>query len=347
MTDMSKERTLLVATDGQAVMRSHDDGKSWYRINIGQDLEFDDRVRCLLIDPADPRAVFAGAERGLFRSADCGSKWDRVDCALNDYAVWKLAASESDPRVIYAGTGSPTRSILFRSRDGGMSWERTPLEMPERCAGVSRPRMLAIAVDPDDANDVMVGVEEGGYFRSRDGGDSWERIDTQWPGNPGDSDIHDIVILKGDPKVILVLTVVSLYRSTDDGRTWSHANARDSWGLRYSRVLERKPGSNSELALGIGDGTPGTKAAVLLSSDAGATWTHAELGQPANSCIWAFGTNAADPQFMLSATKFGNLYRSEDGGRTWAKEWREFNEITDITWIDAVPANMELPHVTG
>lgn len=344
---MTNERTLLVATDGQAVMRSHDDGKSWYRINTGQDLEFDDRVRCLLIDPADPRAIFAGAERGLFRSADSGSRWDRVDCALNDYAVWKLVASESDPKVIYAGTGSPTRSILFRSRDGGASWERTPLEMPERCAGVSRPRMLAIAIDPDDANDVMVGVEEGGYFRSRDGGDSWKRLDTEWEQHPGNSDVHDIVIMPGDPKVILVLTVVSLFRSTDDGNSWTYMNARDTWGLRYSRKLERRHGSNRKLLLGIGDGTPGTKAAVFASDDAGESWTRMEMDTPANSCLWAFGSNAANPDFLLAGTKFGNLYRSEDGGDHWTKEWREFNEITDLVWVDAVPQDMELPHVTG
>ncbi|MES2269366.1 MAG: glycosyl hydrolase [Pseudomonadota bacterium] len=344
---MTNERTLLVATDGQAVMRSHDDGKSWYRINTGQDLEFDDRVRCLLIDPADPRAIFAGAERGLFRSADSGSRWDRVDCALNDYAVWKLVASESDPKVIYAGTGSPTRSILFRSRDGGASWERTPLEMPERCAGVSRPRMLAIAIDPDDANDVMVGVEEGGYFRSRDGGDSWKRLDTEWEQHPGNSDVHDIVIMPGDPKVILVLTVVSLFRSTDDGKSWTYMNARDTWGLRYSRKLERKHGSNRKLLLGIGDGTPGTKAAVFASDDAGESWTRMEMDTPANSCLWAFGSNVANPDFLLAGTKFGNLYRSEDGGHHWTKEWREFNEITDLVWVDAVPQDMELPHVTG
>lgn len=344
---MSKERTLLVATDGQAVMRSHDDGKSWFRIQIGQDLEFDDRVRCLLIDPADPRAIFAGAERGLFRSDDCGSRWDRVDCALNDYAVWKLVASESNPAVMYAGTGSPTLSILFRSRDGGKTWERTPLEMPERCAGVSRPRMLAIAIDPTDPNDVMVGVEEGGYFRSRDGGDTWDRLDPLWENHPGNTDVHDIIILRGEPKVILVLTVVSLFRSTDDGQSWTHTSARERWGLRYSRVMHRIPGSNTDLVLGIGDGTPGTVAAVLKSTDAGESWTPTELSQPANSCIWAFGTNNANPRLVLSATKFGNLYRSEDAGLHWQKEWREFNEITDLAWIDAVPQSLELPHVTG
>jgi photosystem II stability/assembly factor-like uncharacterized protein len=340
-------RTLLVATDGQAIMRSHDDGKKWYRLSIGQDLEYDDRVRCLLLDPKDPNAVFAGAETGLFYSRDCGVTWSRVDCALNDYAVWKLAVAPSDPNTLYAGTGSPTRSALFRSRDGGKSWEPTSLEMPERCQGVSRPRMLALCVDPDDPLDLWVGVEEGGLFRTQDGGDSWTRIDTSWPEFGGNSDLHDIVIIKrAAEKVILALTVIALYRSTDDGKSWTRQVARESWGLRYSRCLLRKPGHDSEIFVGIGDGTPGTTAAIMRSADAGETWTETDL-PPANSCIWGFGANSAEPEFLLAATKFGYLYRSADGGRSWRKEWREFNEITDLLWMPGVPADLGLPHVTN
>ncbi|MBU0554973.1 MAG: glycosyl hydrolase [Alphaproteobacteria bacterium] len=340
---------MIVATDGQAVMRSYDDGKNWYRIGIRQDLEYDDRVRCLLVDPHNPEAVFAGAEKGLFYSDDCGAHWRRIDCALNGFAVWKLVASESDPNVIYAGTGAPSLAICFRSRDGGKNWEQTSLAMPEFCAGVNRPRMLALAVDPDDANDVWAGVEEGGLHRSRDGGETWARIDTSWPQFGGNSDIHDIMVLKQDDgtKVILALTVIALYRSTDDGQTWTQMPAKETWGLRYSRLLLRKPGSSTEVAVGIGDGTPGTTAAILTSSDAGATWTKATLDTPSNSCMWAFGANPADPDFLLSASKFGYLYRSVDGGRNWTKEWREFNEITDLTWLNAVPADQGLPHVTN
>ena len=339
------EKTLIVSTDGQAVMRSHDDGRSWYRISIDQDLEYDDRVRCLLQDPRNPASLFAGAERGLFHSDDCGVHWQRIDSALNDLAVWKLVADTSNPDIMYAGTGSPTRAIFFRSRDGGRSWERTSLEMPEKCAGVSRPRMLAIAINPGDAQDVWAGVEEGGLFRTRDGGDSWERIDEQWAEHPGSSDVHSIIVLPGQPGIVLVLVVNALYRSADDGKTWTRSGARDSWGLRYSRFIKRIEGSDTDLLLGIGDGTPGTTAALFRSRDSGLTWQPVDMPVQPNSCFWAAGSNPSDPDYLLVGTKFGDLFSSADGGRNWQKEWREFNEITDITWLPAVPSDQGLPHV--
>jgi photosystem II stability/assembly factor-like uncharacterized protein len=159
--------------------------------------------------------------------------------------------------------------------------------------------------------------------------------------------LHDIVILKrGSEKVILALTVIALYRSTDGGKSWTRQSAKDSWGLRYSRCLLHKPGSEDEVFVGIGDGTPGTTAAIIHSSDAGLTWSETDL-PPANSCMWAFGANGADPEFLLAATKFGYLYRSTDGGKSWHKEWREFNEITGLLWLPGIPADLGLPHVTN
>lgn len=341
---MTTQKTLLVATDGQAVLRSHDDGATWRRVSVDQDLEFDDCVRCLLPDPRVPGGVFAGAETGLFRSEDCGVSWHRVDCALNSYAVWRLVADEKSPQFMYAGTGSPSRAIFFRSNDGGRTWERTPLEMPLKCKGVSRPRMLTIAIDPDDSRDVWVGVEEGGLFRSRNGGDSWTRIDGEQRGGVRNSDVHSIVILQGPPKTVLVMVVNALYASTDDGATWTETNVREHWGIYYSRVLARKPGSAHEVFMGIGDGTPGSTAMFLRSTDRGTTWTQAPFPVQPNSVLWAIGTNPADPKVVLAGTKYGHLFRSLDGGISWRKEWREFSEITDTTWIPAVPSNTGADH---
>lgn len=329
-------KTLIVSTDGQAVLRSHDNGATWRRLTINQELEYDDCVRCLLADPRDPQALFAGTEKGLFHSSDCGANWTRIDSALNDYTIWKLAVHPDHPDIMYAGTGSPSLAILFRSRDGGKTWSRTGLEMPPKCAGVSRPRMLALAVDPDDPLGVWAGVEEGGLFRSRDGGDSWQRVDTDWAPSRGNSDLHDIVVFPGEPKTILALVVNGIYKSVDDGVTWTRMDAKETWGLYYTRVLRRRPQSG-ELILGIGDGTPGSTGVILRSEDRGRTWRETPLPTQPNSCFWAIGTNVADPDFILAGTKFGHLYRSEDGGLSWRKEWREFSEITDIVWLPAVP----------
>jgi photosystem II stability/assembly factor-like uncharacterized protein len=341
---MNNQRTFLVATDGQAVLRSHDDGARWHRIKVDQDLEFDDTVRCLLPDARNPQAVFAGAETGLFRSEDCGINWHRVNCELNPYAVWKLVADSKNPDIMYAGTGSPSRAALFRSRDGGKHWEMTSLLMPPKCAGVSRPRMLTIAIDPDDSLDVWVGVEEGGLFRTRDGGDSWKQIDGTQPGSVRNSDIHSIAILPGPTKTIVVMVVNAIYISSDDGASWSETIPRERWGMYYSRVLAQKPGSRDELFIGIGDGTPGTTSLFLRSNDRGASWITAPFPVQPNSCLWALGTNAADPNLVLAGTKYGNLFRSVDGGLSWRKEWRDFSEITDIAWIPAAPANIEVSH---
>lgn len=338
---MSSQRTFLVATDGQAVLRSHNDGETWLRIAPDQDLEFDDCVRCLLPDRRNPNVVFAGAESGLFRTEDCGVNWRRIDCALNGYAIWKLVSDEKNPDIMYAGTGSPTRSVFFRSRDGGRTWERTSLEMPPKCAGVSRPRMLAMAIDPDNSDSVWVGVEEGGLFHTNDAGDSWERLDENWPSQfRGNSDIHSIVVFPGTPKTIVVVIVTAIYRSVDGGKTWERTDVKDKWGIYYSRVALRSPGSDNEAFLAISDGTPGTTSLFFRSTDRGASWSNSPFPVQPNSCVWAIGSNPANAKLVLAGTKYGELYRSADSGKSWRKEWREFSEITDVAWIPAVPGNV-------
>jgi hypothetical protein len=66
--------------------------------------------------------------------------------------------------------------------------------------------------------------------------------------------------------------------------------------------------------------------------------------QQPNSVIWTIGTNPADPNLVLAGTKYGHLFRSLDGGKSWRKEWREFSEITEATWIPAVPTQSEAEH---
>ena len=330
--------TVLVATAGQGVLRSSDDGVTWYRIPLGQDVEFDAVVRCLAVHPADPDVVFAGADIGLARSGDAGVTWSRVSSPFDGMQVWSIAIDPADPASMLVGTGAPSRAAVFRTVDGGISWDRLPPEIPERCAGVSRPRILTIAWDQADGTSAWFGIEEGGLWRSRDRGTTWERTDgtpKSLPDGVTNSDIHCVTVLGGPPKTIVCAVVNALFVSQDDGATWTRTDTRDTWGIYYTRLVTRLPGSDA-LLLGIGDGTPGTRTRIFRSDDLARTWTEATLDGPANSTVWAFGTHAADPDLVFAGTKYGHLFRSADGGRSFAKQWREFPEITDVAWTPAI-----------
>ena len=80
--------TLLVATAGQAVMRSADNGQTWHRLGLRQALEFDAVVRSLCIDPSAPNVVYAGADIGLCVSRDTGNTWERLETPFNGQMVW-------------------------------------------------------------------------------------------------------------------------------------------------------------------------------------------------------------------------------------------------------------------
>ncbi|WP_055522520.1 WD40/YVTN/BNR-like repeat-containing protein [Streptomyces graminilatus] len=335
--------TILVATAGQGVLRSSDDGATWYRVGLGQDLEFDAVVRCIAVHPEQPNVVYAGADVGLVRSDDAGVTWSRVDSPMNGQTIWSLAIDPNDADFMIVGTGAPSRAAVFRTVDGGANWDRLPPEIPEFCAGVSRPRILTATVDRYDAKNLWFGIEEGGLWRSRDRGDTWDRIDgtpATLPDGVTNSDIHCVLVLEGPPKTIVCVVVNALFVSQDDGRTWTRTDTRKEWGIYYTRLVKQIPGTN-ELLLGIGDATPGTLTKIFRSTDLARTWQESSLDVPANSTVWAFGVHPADARIAFAGTKYGHLFRSTDTGRTWAKEWREFSEITDVAWTPAVAATPE------
>lgn len=338
--------TILVSTAGQGVLRSNDDGTTWQRIPLGQGLEFDAVVRCLAVHPSRPEVVFAGADVGLGRSDDGGTTWVRVPSAFDGQQVWALSIDPHDPQTMLVGTGAPARARMYRTRDGGATWDRLPPELPEHCAGVSKPRILTICHDPQVPGAAWFGVEEGGLWRTVDAGDTWTRVDgtrQELPAGVHVSDVHCVVILDGPPKTIVCVVVNGFYISQDDGRTWTRTDTKDTWGIYYTRLVSRLPGKDA-LLLGIGDATPGTRTRIFRSDDLAATWQEADLDEPAGSTVWAIGTHPADPDLVFAGTKYGDLFRSVDGGRTFSKEWRSFPEITDVAWTPAVSATAPAAH---
>jgi photosystem II stability/assembly factor-like uncharacterized protein len=330
--------TILVGTAGQGILRSVDDGATWHRLGLKEAIEFDGTVRSIAVDPSDPSRVIAGADAGLCLSTDGGAHFKRVDSPINGLTVWAVAYDPVDPSIVYAGTGAPSRARMFRSRDGGNSWAALPVELPEFCQGVNRPRILTICVNPDDHAEVWFGVEEGGAWRSTDFGDTWERKDET--GGIGNSDIHAIAVLpagEGLDTQHVLLTVNTVYQSADGGDHWSGIASKSRFdGMYYTRTLQQVDAQGKVLLLAIGDGTPGSRTKIYRSSDRGASWAPALLHTTPNSTFWAFGGHAADRELLFAGTKYGHLFRSMDGGQSWFKEWRDFSEITAVAWTPFV-----------
>src|SRR5579872_5154573 len=183
---MSGNYTILAGTIGTGVWLSPDGGESWKR--AGGELWNESRVYGLTVHPAEPRTVFAGANDGIYRSTDGGAAFKHLDTPMNGVDVWRIAIDPVDPAIMYAGARP---AALFRSRDGGRSWQKCAAEIAEECPNVRIPRVTALTVDPSDHRTVWAGIEVDGVLRSTDSGESWSRISRE--GIP-DPDIHDIAV---------------------------------------------------------------------------------------------------------------------------------------------------------
>jgi hypothetical protein len=242
--------------------------------------------------------------------------------------VWSMAIDPVDPSVMFAGTGTPSKPGIYRSRDAGKSWEQLSVEISAECENVGSPRPTGIAIDPTDHRHVWVGLEVDGVRHSPDGGETWAKVNGQIP-NP---DVHSVLVVAGPPKAVFTVVNDDVWRSTDDGTTWQPARAREVFPWHYPRGIAVKP-NDAKSVPHLGDSTPGRVGTVMRSRDAGATWQNLGLPVQPNSAVWTVSIPASAPDTVFTASRYGYLYRSDDGGESWRKLWREFGEVSSILWV--------------
>jgi photosystem II stability/assembly factor-like uncharacterized protein len=318
----------LVGTVGQSVLAT-DNGERWDRSGPNVGFHSDAIVRTLVNRPEAPHVVWAGTDQGILRSEDGGRHWTRLDGPLSGQQVWRISLHPTEHRVVFAGTGTPARAQIYRSDDDGATWKPLPVEIATECAAVGVPRVTDIAVDPDEPMHLWASVEVDGMRRSTDGGESWQRVD----GGITNPDGHAASVTSGPPKSVVLTVNNEIFISRDDGATFTPVSVKQHFPYTHIRDVVFDAVDPCTAWAAIGDATPGTTGTLMRTQDAGETWQAVELSQPPNSAMWVVRAQPDNPRRVLAASRYGYLYESEDGGRSFRKLSREFSEVSSIVWV--------------
>ncbi len=325
---MSNNVKVFLATIGHGIWRSKNGGVNWETyMGDGKNFNVHCDVRALLVHPDDPRVLYAGTNDGLFRTEDCGENWIRLESGMDDRQIWSIAILPENPKIILAGTWP---GELFRSTDGGNSWECLNVGMAEQCDYMYHPRVTTLMADPDSPSTVWAGVEIDGMYRSDDCGATWRHL-TKGISSP---DIHSMGIIpeNGHDKKVLVICNNDLNIFNEERENWVPQNLTQKLKFGYIRGLKQKPGRPEVLFLGSGDGPPGSAGQAYRSEDGGKNWEELSFPVEPFSTVWDFAVHPADPDRIYSYTNFGELFLSKNGGDSWTKLPRTFGELRNMVW---------------
>lgn len=234
---------------GDGVYKSTDAGKTWKKMG----LDLTQHIARIVVHPKDPNTLLVAAQgalyskstqRGIYKSTDGGLTWKNVLYVDDKTGCSELSMDMNNPRILYAAMWEHGRlpwkvisggagSGLYKSTDGGDTWEKMKEGLPEKMG------KMAIAVCRSNAEKVYALIEsdwskeEGGLFVSNNAGKSWSKITSD----------HRLlqrawyyIEIFPDPlndNTLYVLSAPAL-RTTDGGKTWeeisgTHGDYHDLW----------------------------------------------------------------------------------------------------------------------
>ena len=312
---------------GNGMYKSADAGKTWTHIG----LENTRQIGRIIVDPKNPNAVFVAAlghaygsnpDRGVYRSRDGGSTWQKILFKNDDVGAIDLAFDPINSQIVYATLWNVRRppwfiyapangpgAGIFKSTDGGANWKEISGGIPVEGRG-----HIGIAVAPTNRNRVYAAVDakEGGVFLSDDAGATWTRLSS-------DKRLWDrgwyFEKVTVDPKNADVVYVMntSVYRSTDAGKTWT--------------PIKGAPGGDDYHQLWINPDDPkrmivGSDQGGIVTVDGAATWS-SWYNQP-TAQIYHVAPDYRFPYWVTGA--------QQDSGAVGTPSRSRHSEISNRDW---------------
>ena len=336
-------------------------GLSWR--SIGPAI-FGGRVADVAGVPGDPTILYVGAaSSGLFRSTNGGITFESVFDAGNTLSIGAIAVRPDNPDIVYVGTGEGAvrNSIsfgdgIYRTTDGGRTWKHLGLEATERFA--------RIVIDPTNPQTIFAAAlghafgpnAERGVYRSRDGGETWNRV-LYVNETTGAS---DVAVDPADPRIVYAGMYdylrrpwhlrsggpgSGLYRSSDGGDTWVRlTDPALKNGLPGARLIGR-------IGISIHRDDPRVVYALIesqepgelwRSDDRGGTWRMVSDERRLNNRPFYYTQVRADPVDPDRVyTVAGSFNVSTDGGRTFGGTGGRMFGDHHALWVDPLnPARL-------
>ncbi len=310
------------------------------------------RVTTVTGVPDNPQLYYMGATGGgVWKSENAGLSWNNISDDFFDVGtIGAIAVANSDPNVIYVGTGEKSiRGVttsqgdgVYKSTDAGTTWKHIGL----REAG----QISRIRIHPTNPDIAYVGVqgriwgpsEERGVYRTTDGGENWEQVlsvneqtgATDLRMDPTNPRILYAAMWEHGRKPWYILsggTAGGIFKTTDAGDTWEKLT--DGLPELIGKIGVDVSASNPNRLYAIVEAMPG-EGGLYRSDDGGASWELKNKTRILWSRSWYYMHIAADPQnedivYVLNAP----FMKSIDGGVTFEKKSTPHGDHHDH-WIN-------------
>ena len=311
------------------------------------------RVLAVTGVPSQPNTYYFGAVAGgVWKTADDGVSWDPLFDKQAVSSIGSIAVADSDPNVIYVGTGEACirgnisfGDGVYRSADAGKTWTNVGLKDTRHIGAV-----IVHPTNPDVAFVAALGHAYGrnterGLFRTRDGGKTWEKV-LYLDDHTG---AIDVVFDPNNPHILFAAmwegyrtpwTLNSggekdgLYRSNDDGSSWKRVEGDGLPEGPLGRIGVAVSGADSNVVYALIEAKNG---GLYRSEDGGATWKLVNDDRRFRQRAWYFTHVWADPKNSAGVYIANTgLFRSIDGGKSFDRLPAPHGDHHGL-WID--PSN--------
>lgn len=312
---MADKTLIYVGAEASGLYRKEAGESRWENLTRG--MAPSAQARTIAIHPQNPKIVFAGTQRGVYRSKDQGDNWERMNLT-EGRVVWSIKFHPNDPNVMFLGTEG---SEVFKSEDAGENWTyQSTISNPDSVQMAFATRILGLAIESSNPNHMFAALEVGGAARSSDAGKSWQLTNNNFAGDVDLMDLHGVAVGSADSSSVFISNRVGVWRTRDRGDNWENLQFERFSGIKYSRGIQASPNDPNTLYACVGIDFGSAEGGVLRTTDQGDTWERFDKGVSAQSTTFGVAINNQNPEQVYFCTRRGGVFGTHDAGASWSED---------------------------